>query len=106
ATTVSWLIATFISKPESNETLENFYKRVKPQGAWNPIHKLSGITKTANSLPALFICWISAVFMTYSILFITGKLILQEYQSALIYALCAILSLIILKLALKRTSVL
>lgn len=32
--TVVWLIATFVTKPESDETLKKFYAKVTPMGKW------------------------------------------------------------------------
>ena len=105
-TTVSWLIATFVSSPEKSETLKSFYDKVKPQGIWAPISGAKENKDNNNSLPALFVCWIAAIVMTYSVLFCTGKLILLEYSSALIYGVSAILSLLVLRQSLKNTSVL
>ncbi|MAL17994.1 MAG: hypothetical protein CL670_00915 [Balneola sp.] len=33
--TVAWLIATFVTKPESEETLKKFYAKVTPMGSWS-----------------------------------------------------------------------
>ncbi len=32
--TIAWLIATFVTKPESDETLKKFYAKVTPMGNW------------------------------------------------------------------------
>ena len=37
-TTVLWIIATFITPPDDDETLRNFYQRIKPGGpGWNKV---------------------------------------------------------------------
>lgn len=37
-TIVTWLIATFITQPESKETLQSFYSKIRPGGpGWKPI---------------------------------------------------------------------
>jgi len=36
--TVVWLTTTFITKPEDEETLLNFYQKIRPGGnLWGPI---------------------------------------------------------------------
>ncbi len=33
---ITWIVVTFLTKPESNDTLGKFYKRVRPWGWWKP----------------------------------------------------------------------
>jgi len=49
--TVVWLIATFITKPESDETLERFYAKVTPMGNWKRFS--GGKTSPDQLLPSL-----------------------------------------------------
>jgi len=99
--TISWLIVTFISKPTENETLVTFYNKVKPDGAWKPYRK----EKHSSNLKSLFMCWISSVIMVYSCLFFIGDLIFQNFDSAIIEGIIAIISFIILRIQLKRTNI-
>ena len=42
-TTVVWLAVTFLTPPESEATLERFYRRVRPGGAgWRPVAERLG----------------------------------------------------------------
>lgn len=84
-TTISWLLATYLTKPTDQEKLESFYKKIKPLGAWTPVRKKLQLPKPEGSLWLLVVCWISAIVMTYSILFMFGKLIFQEWGSFLVY---------------------
>ncbi len=104
-TTVVWLIVTFSTKPESDETLKKFYKQVEPQGAWNSIREKLNIPKTKSEIPALILCWFSATALTYSTLFFIGKLIFQDYYYAVINLIVAIVSLSILLYFMFRTKI-
>lgn len=100
-TTVVWLIVTFITPPEKGETLELFYRRVRPGGWWKPF---------SNGLPALdrtgynLLAWLSSIVFTYSILFLTGKIIFGETNDAILYSATAIVSLIILSFAMRKST--
>ncbi|MDF1672000.1 MAG: Na+:solute symporter [Vicingaceae bacterium] len=104
-TTIIWIVITFITKPEKEETLKNFYQQVEPEGAWNSIRKALSLPKQKSQIPALIISWISATTLTYSMLFMIGKLIFQEYQTALINLIIAIISIIILRIMMLRTKI-
>jgi len=101
-TTVSWLLATFLTKPSEHTTLLSFYNLVKPDGNWKPFQIE---TKDNTNLLKLFVCWISSITLTYSLLFFTGKLILMEYIQSFIFLLSAIISFLILRYFLIRTNI-
>ncbi len=102
-TSISWIIITFLTKSTQKEKLESFYLLVKPDGNWKPFEHL--IPKSNSNLKNLTICWLSAVTLTYSILFATGKLIFLEYLDAFYFSLSAIISFIILRYFLIRTNI-
>jgi SSS family solute:Na+ symporter len=102
-TTIVWIIVTFLTKPESDQTLKKFYTQVEPQGAWNSIREKLNIPKTKSEIPALILCWLSATALTYSTLFFIGKLIFQEYYYAMINLIIAVISLLILLYFMFRT---
>ncbi len=94
-TSVAWLLITFLTKPESHETLSLFYQRVKPGGWWSSYAKQLGKVPKVP-LGGLFLTWLSAVLMTYSLLFASGKLILMEWSEASIYASLAVIGLLLM----------
>lgn len=49
--TVIWLVATFITKPESDATLKNYYAKVRPMGNWKRFS--DGVESTDRLLPSL-----------------------------------------------------
>ena len=100
-TTVFWLVATFITPPTERDTLLNFYNQVQPDGAW-------GIFKTHKSTGRvlnLLVCWLSAVAMTYGLLFLIGKIIFQEWQSAAMLAVLVAVSFVILRIFVGKTRI-
>lgn len=101
-TTIVWLAITYLTKAESKDTLLNFYDRVKPDGIWNKILKDRSTTESnikaeeigerRSKIGLLLIRWFSAVIMTYSVLFATGKLIFQEWEMFAKFAVIALIS--------------
>jgi len=63
-TTIAWILVTFLTKPTNKNSLQEFYDKIKPEGAWKPFK--NGTKK--SSIGPLLVCWISAIIMTYSIL--------------------------------------
>ncbi|MFH1319313.1 MAG: sodium:solute symporter family protein [Bacteroidota bacterium] len=111
-TTISWLLVTFLTKPTNLEILKNFYIKVKPDGKWSTVKEQLNISNQpclpageASPIFHLLICWLSAIVMTYSILFFTGKLIFQEWQDAAIYGGIAIFAFFILRYFIIRTKI-
>lgn len=83
-TTLTWLLVTFATQPESMEVLGKFHARVRPGGLWGPVQDHTGVpAPKSNTLP-LLLSWALAVGMTYLILFATGKLLFGQMQTGLI----------------------
>lgn len=97
-TTIVWLTVTFLTKPESKETLSVFYNRVTPPGAWSSF----STNKKADRLGPLFLAWASSILMTYSILFGVGFLIFMDYQLGLVWLSVALVSGFVLSKSLNR----
>jgi len=79
-TTVAWLAATFITPPESDETLVNFYRRARPGiTGWRRIALLTpDVKRTPSGLYNNFLDWICGCVLIYGALLGTGKLLLGE----------------------------
>ena len=88
-TTIVWVIATFITPPESQETLVNFYQKIRPGGAgWNPVLQKAqeagvAIDKVPGQLPLEILCMIIGSITVYSALFATGQWIYGHNQEAM-----------------------
>ena len=80
---ISWLIATFITKPEPSEHLKKFYERVQPGGWWGPITKDFKHTLEPVS-NGILIQWLAGVMMIYGFTFGIGNLIFNQYKNSVL----------------------
>ena len=81
-TTCVWLAVTFLTQPESKETLMAFYRRTHPSAAgWRPIAKLVPEVKPSTGGLANLVDWIAGCLLIYGILFGTGKLLLKDFTT-------------------------
>ena len=103
-TTVAWLVVTFITQPTDMKTLQSFYHKIRPDGFWGAVRTEENEREKSN-LPGLIICWLSATVLTYSILFLSGKLILMEWQEAGNIAIVTVLSGLILAYFVRKTRI-
>lgn len=104
-TTVIWLLVTYLTPPTEEHTLIEFYEKVRPDGGWAPIARITGLPQNRKRLLQLTGCWISAVVFTYGILFLTGKIILQEWEEALYLAIITFISFFVLRIFIIRSGV-
>lgn len=101
-TTISWIVVTFLTKPEDDKTLSNFYNKVRPMGNWGKFTLPANVGKPGY----LVICWLSSIVMIYSTLFFIGKLIFKEYNEAGIYAAVVVVAFIVLRYSSMKTKIL
>ena len=86
---ISWIIATFVTKPEPIEKLTVFYKKVLPWGFWKPISIGAGVN--SPSFFPVFINWVLGVaFLILSMVGI-GKLILGKVSLGIILIFMALI---------------
>ncbi len=102
-TTIVWLLVTKFTPPVSNEILRRFYDKVKPDGAWKPFQSKEKVK--SHNIRNLLICWVSAIFMTYSALFATGKIIFAQWVDGSVWIFIAVISGIILVNRIKKTKI-
>ena len=94
-TTLVWIVVTLLTRPESDATLEHFYKVVHPDGpGWRKVAAKAGLPlpQTAPLLRQMA-DWFLGVAMIYAALFGSGKLIFGETALGLglmaVSAVCA-----------------
>lgn len=104
-TTIVWLIVTLATKPESKTTLQNFYNRAQPGGWWKGFSNTSATQYKKVNHAYLWLCWAMGVIFTYSILFLTGKILLHQWAEVLPFTISAIGSLIVLLWGAKKGGV-
>ncbi len=81
-TTIAWLIATFLSRPESEPTLIGFYKRVHPTVyGWKKIARLVPELPEVRDVAGNSFNWLMGVILVYGCLFGIGKLVFQQWIS-------------------------
>jgi hypothetical protein len=88
-TTIIWVAVTFLTKPEPDEKLYSFYRKVRPNaGMWGPIAK--GATDIAPAHDGILnlINWICGVAMVYFFLFGLGRIILQDVGMGVLFLIC------------------
>ena len=99
--TIIWLIATFITKPESKDVLNSFYERTQPGGpGWAKIIKEAdedGIELVHNknegwNVPAGILAMLLGCILIYSCMFTTGYWIYGETSLAISTTISAIVS--------------
>src|SRR5215470_3591840 len=92
-TTVAWLLATFLTKAESQEKLLSFYRRVHPSVyGWKQIAKLAPELPQVRDFGSNAFDWIMGCFLIYCALFGIGKLVFQEWISGLLLLCVAALA--------------
>ncbi len=89
--TVVWVAVTFATKPESDATLESFYKRVRPGGpGWVAVSDRLGFGREKIPGGALaWSNWLAGVIAVYASLFGIGKLVFLEFGTGLVMLLVA-----------------
>jgi Na+/proline symporter len=78
-TTVVWLAVTFLTAPESRETLVAFYRRTAPSvSGWRPIAALAPDVKPRQDGLSNLLDWVCGCILIYGVLFGVGKVLLME----------------------------
>ncbi len=99
-TTIIWLIATFVTQPESKETLRSFYKKIQPGGpGWSKVVNEAEAdnvdivdTKEKWSVPSGITAMLLGCVLIYSIMFATGYWIYGRTTQAIVLTFIAIIS--------------
>lgn len=98
-TTAIWLATTYLTKPESKETLRSFYKKIQPGGpGWSKIVKeaeMDGVHIAKDekwSVPQGITAMLLGCVLIYSIMFATGYWIYGRTTSALILSVVALIT--------------
>jgi Na+/proline symporter len=78
-TTVVWIAVTFLTRPETKDTLVNFYRRVRPgRAGWRPVSEMAPEVVSAGGGWFDALDWICGCALIYGALFGVGKLLLGE----------------------------
>lgn len=92
-TTVIWVIATFVTSPSDEKTLDIFFRRVRPGGpGWHKVAQRNSDIQPDSKLLPLALDWIAGVVLVYMTLFGVGHLLLGNYVNALLCGGLAVFS--------------
>ena len=109
-TTIVWVVVTFLTKPEKEETLREFYKQTTPGGpGWkkvlNTFSDPEFIIKENSkkwSVPSGILAMALGCILVYSCMFATGNLLYGNYNIALGLIILIIISSILLIILWKK----
>lgn len=85
-----WLTVTFLTKPEKESTLREFYQRVQPGGWWGQIAKDIPRTK-ANVTKGFLSNWLAGIAFIFGATFAIGNLIFGNWGNGLLLTAISIL---------------
>jgi SSS family solute:Na+ symporter len=79
-TTVAWVVATRVTRPESDQTLTAFYRRVHPTVyGWRRIAALAPELPQVRDVASNAFNWLMGCILVYGCLFGIGKLVFQQW---------------------------
>lgn len=91
-TTVVWLVVTFATRPERSETLDAFYRKVRPDGpGWKPVAARLGM-RASGGLAMQFANWFLGCILIYAFLFCIGYVIFWQPAKALAFLLVGLVA--------------
>jgi len=88
---ITWIVVTFLTKPESNDTLGKFYKRVRPWGWWEPVSKVHPDIVRPQFVPVIY-NWLLGVSFIFFGMIGVGKVLLGNYYFGTICLVISIIS--------------
>ncbi len=107
-TTVVWLGVTFATPPESEATLERFYRKVRPGGAgWRPVSHRLGLGD--DPIPGgilSWVNWIAGLAAVYCAVVSLGDLLVGSRLRGLLYAALSMVSFLLIYRNLRTDSTL
>ncbi len=79
-TTLVWIAVTLLTRPEPENTLLAFYRKVRPDvTGWQPLSRLAPEVPATHDLGQNLLSWVLGCVMVYSTLFGVGKLLLGHW---------------------------
>lgn len=103
-TTLSWVLVTLLTAPESSQTLNRFFEKVHRKTAdWSAVapFEFAGI-KTKN-IAYLLLSWLLAVVFTYACLFAIGYLIFGATGHLYLAVSVLVVAIVLLAKVIKKT---
>lgn len=93
ATTVIWLVATFIGARTDDSVLVRFYELVRPAGpGWAAIRARAGVGPSPDSVPQALLGWLCGVLFVYAALFGVGAFLAGNLPLAMTWSVVFVVS--------------
>ena len=103
ATIILWLVVTYITPPETEATLDAFYRKIRPGGnGWKPVAQRNPDIKVDTDLKLSIAGALAATGIVYSVLPGIGNLIFGHYTSAVICGVVALIFSVIVGVIVNR----
>ena len=94
---VIWIAVMFLTKPESDETLDTFYRRVRPGGpGWSRVRERTGL-EPVTELGSDLMRTLGAALLLFGLMFAAGGAMLYEWRTATLAAVVGAVGLLILR---------
>jgi SSS family transporter len=87
---ITWIVVTFLTKPEPVETLAAFYKRVRPWGWWKPASEIHPEIVRPRFMPVIYNWLLGVGFLLFGMIGV-GKVLLGNFYFG---GACIIISII------------
>ena len=85
-TTVTWVMATYVTKPTDSATLESFYRLVRPAGpGWRAVRERAGLAPSPDSLPHSLLGWVLGWVFIYAALFGSGSFLYGRWAQGTVW---------------------
>lgn len=90
ATTICWVLAAYLAPSTDQQTLIEFYRKVRPTGpGWEPIRQAANISKAdsvaaGDNIPQALLGWVAGCTMIWSSLFTVGNILYGRTSMALL----------------------
>ena len=93
ATTVAWIAATLLTRPERERTLIAFFRLVRPAGpGWGSIPAKAGVGPSPDSISRQLLGWVLGCTFVYATLFGAGSALYGHTMQALVWGFVWIVS--------------
>ncbi len=92
-----WIIVTLQTRPPSPDTLDAFYKKVRPPGPfWQPYARRNPDVITDRDLVRPIVGWLTSAVGLFCMMFLVGQLLFLQYQAAMISGIVLLVCIVIL----------
>lgn len=102
-TSAIWLIVTFLTKPEPEEILISFYRKVRPSAMlWKPIaQKVTDVVPQKDGMFNL-LDWLAGCLLIYMTLFGVGHILFGQWLLGTIFLVVAVIAMLVIYMDLNK----